>query len=522
LAEEKNPDLSTDTKKVDYYNQRVEELRKDRFEVAEIPAPAFDIAKRYAQQGVFQPFGMINFVDEPGKTKDQQFIDRAAERVIFGATHFVKELKNYTPDQLLDKGIDTFGSFERSDSVKALKDSTKMSFVTVKQGLEELNYAIQSGEEDAEDPFKNTSLKKLNPDDIGALLDSTIIKFVKELGLKRDDEARDQLYLENADRALSKITVQATDANVVKEAEYQERLRKAQQEDDLATSLMTSKSGSKVSTDKTKTEEKPAEIKSIETPVVPVTPAPTAAADTQNLKQETPLAPVVNQEAIPAQISETNLGMEKEPEVTAPPVQTTTETGPTVTETAQSPVTEIGKESTAEGEAMNFADNPMLSEFGKALGFSESDMQEVFGGAGASQIAQGLRGELTGNAPESVANIVNESTAEGVKQPEPPAPATKISEPTKMATPAPAATIPTPTPAAQENSAVSEPEKPAGETTPPPAAPATEEKKEETKAAEESKKEEDKTNAELLKVMKDILRTLQSPLIMTDATHKFH
>jgi hypothetical protein len=87
LAEEKNPDLSTDTKKVDYYNQRVEELRKDRFEVAEIPAPAFDIAKRYAQQGVFQPFGMINFVDEPGKTKDQQFIDRAAERVIFGTTH---------------------------------------------------------------------------------------------------------------------------------------------------------------------------------------------------------------------------------------------------------------------------------------------------------------------------------------------------------------------------------------------------------------------------------------------------
>jgi hypothetical protein len=521
LAEEKNPDLSTDTKKVDYYNQRVEELRKDRFEVAEIPAPAFDIAKRYAQQGVFQPFGMINFVDEPGKTKDQQFIDRAAERVIFGATHFVKELKNYTPDQLLDKGIDTFGSFERSDSVKALKDSTKMSFVTVKQGLEELNDAIQSGDEDVEDPFKNTSLKKLNPDDIGALLDSTIIKFVKELGLKRDDEARDQLYLENADRALSKITVQATDANVVKEAEYQERLRKAQQEDDLATSLMTSKSGSKVSTDKTKTEEKPAEIKSIETPVVPVTPAPTAAADTQNLKQEIPLAPVVNQEAKPAQISETNLGMEREPEVAAPPVQTTSETGPTVTETAQSPVTEIGKESTAEGEAMNFADNPMLSEFGKALGFSESDMQEVFGGAGASQIAQGLRGELTGKAPESVANLVNESTAEGVKQPET-ASATKVSEPTKMATPTPAATTPTPPPAVQENYMVSEPEKPAGEATPPPAAPATEEKKEETKAAEESKKEEDKTNAELLKVMKDILRTLQSPLITTDATHKFH
>jgi hypothetical protein len=67
-----------------------------------------------------------------------------------------------------------------------------MSFVTVKQGLEELNYSIQSGEEGAEDPFKNTSLKKLNPDDIGALLDSTIIKFIKELGLKRDDEERDK------------------------------------------------------------------------------------------------------------------------------------------------------------------------------------------------------------------------------------------------------------------------------------------------------------------------------------------
>lgn len=521
MAEEKNPDLSTDTKKVDYYKQRVEELRKDRFEVAEIPAPAFDVAKRYAQQGVFQPFGMINFVDEPGKTKDQQFIDRAAERVIFGATHFVKELKNYTPDQLLDKGIDTFGSFERSDSVKALKDSTKMSFVTVKQGLEELNYAIQSGEENAEDPFKNTPLKKLNPDDIGALLDSTIIKFVKELGLKRDDEARDQLYLENADRALSKIAIPATNANAVKEAEYQEKLKKAEQQESLETSLMVSKSGSKVSTDKTKTEEKPAEIKSIETPLVPVTPAPTVAADTQNLKQETPLAPVVNQEAKPAQISETNLDMEREPEATAPPVQTTTETGPTVTETAQSPVTEIGKESTGEGEAMNFADNPMLSEFGKALGFSESDMQEVFGGAGASQVAQGLRGELTGKASESAANIVKESTAEGVKSPEP-APATKVSEPTKMATPTPAATAPPPPPAAQENPAVSEPEKPAGETTPPPATPATEDKKDETKAAEETKKEEDKTNAELLKVMKDILRTLQSPLIMTDATHKFH
>jgi len=519
LAEEKNPDLSTDTKKVEYYNQRVEELRKDRFEVAEIPAPAFDIAKRYAQQGVFQPFGMINFVDEPGKTKDQGFIDRAAERVIFGATHFVKELKNYTPDQLLDKGIDTFGSFERSDSVKALKDSTKMSFVTVKQGLEELNDAIQSGEEGAEDPFKNTSLKKLNPDDIGALLDSTIIKFVKELGLKRDDEARDQLYLENADRALSKITVQATDTNVVKEAEYQERLKKAQQEDDLATSLMTSKSGAKVSTDKTKTEEKPAEVKSIETPVVPVTPAPAAAADTQNLKQETPLAPVVNQETKPEQISETNLGLEKEVETTPPPVQAITETGPTVTETAQAPVTETG--STDTGGSINFADNPMLSEFGKALGFSESDMQEVFGGSGADQIAKGLRSEITGRTPESATNAIKETAQETVKTQEP-APATKVSEPAKMATPAPAATPPPP-PAPQENPPAPVPENTAGETSQaPPPPPATEEKKDETKAAEETKKEEDKTNAELLKVMKDILRTLQGPLITTDGAHKFH
>jgi arsenate reductase-like glutaredoxin family protein len=55
----------------------------------------------------------------------------------------------------------------------------------------------------------------------------------------------------------------------------------------------------------------------------------------------------------------------------------------------------------------------------------------------------------------------------------------------------------------------------------------TEENKEttpapETKSMEDNKdKEQDQTNAELLKVMRDVLKTLQGPLIFTDGKHNF-
>lgn len=525
MAEDKNPDLSTDTKRVEYYNQKVEEFRKENPNVSEVSEKAFDSARSYAQQGVFPPLGFIAFPGDSEKhTPDEMGIGVAAGNVLFGAARFLDGLKKDSPGVLIEKGIDTYKGFDDSAAVNELTGATKMSFATVKEGFQEIQTAIRADDKDAEDPFeKSPVLSKLNPDEIENLLNSTVLKFIKELGLKREDKASDKLTLDRGEESFTKAkefaasveaagpqALETLKLNTKDDSEYMARLEKAKREDALMDSVTTSKTEVKVIQEIKKTEEKPEGIKATETPVPPPvqqTPAATSVAQ----REETPLLPV----------KEGNLNLAKEEEI-APIVQQTTATGPTVTETAQAPVTQIGKESTTKEEATNYADNPFILQLGKDLGFSKSDMKEVFGGVGASQITQGLREGLTGKTSESLANIVNESTAEGVKSPEP-APTTKVSEPTKMTTPAQATTTPPPSPtAAQENSAVSESEKPADKTTSP--SPVTDmgDKKDVAKANEEIKKEEDKTNAELLKVMKDILRTLQGPLITTDGIHKFH
>lgn len=532
MADEQYIDLSSDTKRVDYFNKQVEEYKKTKPEVAELSPVAFDMAKQYSLQRTFPPFGLISFPEEPGNPLgDPNKIKGAAEKVIFGTANFVKSLKSDSPETLIQRGIDTYKGFYDSTAVNSLLGSTKMSFANIRQGLEEVNDAIKADDPNPDDPFEGkAAFKNLKPEDISALLSSTVIKFIKEIGLKREDESNDNKYLENADKALSKIpkeetttkSVDVSKLNTAEDPEYMERMRKAREEDDLLNSLDISKSGAKIATSKPKTEAKPEGIKSIETPVTPPPATPATPAPT-------------TESAPPTQIKETNLNLEKEEEKTTP-IQPATQTGktgaentqalakeeevPTVTQTAQAPVTETGKTNTG-GTGINFEDNPMLSEFGKALGFSAADMQEVFGGSGADEISKGLREGITGRTSEPVTNTVKETTPEAVKTQEP-APATKVSEPAKIATSAPAATPPPPPAQAQEKTTASEPEKPAGESTPAPPPPAAEEKKDETKAAEETKKEEDKTNAELLKVMKDILRTLQGPLITTDGTHKFH
>lgn len=563
MAEEQYHDLSTDTKRVEYYNKRVEELKKENPDVADAPKPAFDMARQYAQHSVFPPFGFIAFPEDPKNPMgDEMGIGIAAGRVLFGAARFINDLKKESPENLIQKGIDTYKGFDDSTAVNELTGATRMSFATVKEGLQEIQVAIRADDKSADDPFEDSPiLSKLKPDDIENLLDSTVLKFIKEIGLKRADETSDKPILDRGEASFVKAKELAAKTNPIApknisesklntkdDPEYMARLEKSRKEDELMESLITSKSGARIAGSK-KVEAKPEGIKAAETPVTaqPATPAQPAAAQTVIEKSQTNVtnnnvtsnavsvlqdpdanpAPILKSEA-PAKAPEVKqespapaaIKQETTPASTNPPIEAK------VSESA--PVALGDKSSVSDDET------PLLKMLGESMGMKADDIAKMFAGK-EDQLQKGLDLTFPGEPQETpiaqaqptVADRVTEKAAEQTQKITQQAAnitaATRISEPVKMAepaTPEPQKTETpenvTETPAVQVSQESSESaQSVSGETT-------KESPTSETKpSGDTTSKEAQSTNDELLKVMKEVLKTLQGPLIVTESTPKF-
>jgi len=153
--------------------------------------------------------------------------------------------------------------------------------------------------------------------------------------------------------------------------------------------------------------------------------------------------------------------------------------------------------------------NPLYCESDAINQATEEILQNPDLAAKASTVVQNLtqNESVPTEAKEQVANVVSQATPMVEQTPVPPV----EQQPATPPPPSPQ----TPAPSPQE-----EPEK-TSETK------AQEEKQKsaaeaETKAADESRKDEDqRINGELLKTMREILKVLQGPLIVTDNTHKF-
>jgi hypothetical protein len=565
LAEEQYHDLSTDTKRVEYYNKRVEELKKENPDVADAPKAAFDMARQYAQHSVFPPFGFIAFPEDPKNLLgDEKGIEIAADRVLFGAARFINDLKKESPENLIQKGIDTYKGFDDSTAVNELTGATRMSFATVKGGLQEIQAAIRAEDKSADDPFEDSPiLSKLKPDDIENLLDSTVLKFIKEIGLKRVDETNDKPILDKGEASFVKAKELAAKTNPITpkkisesklntkdDPEYMARLEKARKEDEMMDALTTGRNGAKIAGSK-RVEAKPEGIKATETPVT--TPPATPAASTQEasknelvalssnvtnnvtnnstsvlqdqdaksapiLKSETPaVTPEAKSAAAPAAIKQ-----EATPTSANPPIE------------AKSTPVALREKSLVSDE-----ETPLLQMLGDSIGMKPDDIAKMFAGK-EENLQKGLDLTFGGESQQEASQGVSQATSAGTQQmsavnPIPAAisqaqkataqattisSATKISEPVKMTEPAPAPTkqespAPPPAPvptttitesASEETSAEKTKETPASETKP---------------AEDTTSKDAGPSNDDLLKVMREILKTLQGPLIVTESTPKF-
>ena len=558
MAEEQHPDLSTDTKRVEHFNKKVEEFKKESPDTAEVSKEAFDIARQYAQQSVFPPFGIIAFPEDSKKhTPDEMGIGIAAGNVLFGASRFINSLKKDTPETLIEKGIDTYKGFDDSVAVNSLAGSTKMSFAEIREGMSIVNAAIRADDKDAEDPFEdNAALKKLTPDEIDALLESTVIKFVKELGLKRDEEA-DKLYLESGESALAKIpaaaavettvnkTLDPTKLNTKDDPEYMARLEKAKREDELMDSLYG------IKTDK----KKPAETATKKEEVKPVAVAQTPAETNPPVAQITPKAepPAENKNVENNVVEKTQTSVTNNITNVAATQQTATkiEEAPVVkSESTQSPLSppEISNETKPEpaipiGNSMVSDDEtPLLKMLGESTGMSADEIAKMFAnnpeglntGLDLTFASETTQASALQGSPQAISKSVQESiTQEGqvttgaIQQSiaEPVAAiksaATKVSEPVKMSTvaeppvaqPQPETSAETTAPAEVSAEAPTQTQSGAESNISPAS---------ETKPAESTTNtEQGQNNDELLRVMKEVLKTLQGPLIFTDSSPRF-
>jgi hypothetical protein len=570
LAEDQYLDLSTDTKRVEHFNKKVEEFRKENSDVADAPKQAFDLARQYAQHSVFPPFGFIAFPEDPKNLMgDEMGIGIAAGRVLFGAARFLDGLKKDSPGDLIHKGIDTYKGFDDSTAVNDLTGATRMSFATVKDGLQEIKSAISADDKEAEDPFeKSPILSKLKPDDIENLLDSTVLKFIKELGLKRADEASDKPILDKGEVSFTKAkelaaktnpiaptNIEASKLNTKDDPEYMARLEKAKKEDALMDSLDTNKAGAKISPrEGKKTEAKPEGIRATETPVntptsatTQTTPAPTVIEKSQtnvtNNTTSNAVSVTKDPDAKPEPIlkSETQVKQEAPKPIVTKQDATPASTNPPIEakNAGTAPVGLGNKSSVSDDET------PLLKMLGESMGMSADDIAKMFAGKEDNlqkglDLTFGSEAETTGiksDQPENSAKflpdepkstIVEKASNATVGQAQKVAQqataistATKTSEPVKIAEAAPTPkqeSTPEPTPEPTPPAPV-QPEQTNTEST------GTESKESpslETKTPEDStNKEAGPSNDDLLKVMKEILKTLQGPLIVTESTPKY-
>lgn len=497
MAEENKQDLSTDSQVIDYFNRRIEEVKENDPELSTLSPVAFGVAKQYGQASVF-PFGLIGF---PESAKNPNEIDDYVQRVIQGSIDFTQRLKTGEASELIASGIENFKGFRESNAANDFLAATRTTFETAKSNLLELKSAERNAEENVENPFENNpAFKKMTSDDIQSLLSFTMLNFLKEIGISRDavTEERDRYFFESGQKAFElaqgsvATTVQTEPQRL--NTEEDRALAEAKRKEAEETALLSSKSGSNATTQSGTSNVVTSSNQPVTAQPVVVTPATTTIVE----KTQTTVV-----ERNPLEREE------------VPVVAQTTSAGTNLVEQAQAPVTP-----TPTNTEIDYSDNPLLRQLGRNLGFTRAQMKEMFGGESGAKIAEGLKNSLKEEVVP-VANTVQEtkeilSTSNGPV-------ATRVSEPVKMAEQVTPPPPPPPAPATEVTPVPVSTLEAANTTSTPETSENKGETKDETKPSQETmNKEESTTNSELLRVMKQILITLQGPLITTDGGHKFH
>ncbi len=491
------------SEQVDVFNKQLSDKKASDPLLGSAPPEALDIAIGQARREVIpKSFGAAMFEIPEGKDPNQ-YINLITDNIVSTAVENFKYLSYQSP-QYLSGWVQNRPSFKDSKAYADLKAITKTEFDTIENGISDL--------EMGESPdFRNKDLNKISSHNLQQILDSTVLGFLKEIGIQRapGSAPSDGYILDGAKEVF----------------------------DFLAKSLVPPPPKP----------EQPAPAVTTTTPQTPVEAAEPA---------QTPAAPPAE---IPATVTTAQQEIVK-PETPAVPTEPTntqpppTET-PTVVQQAQTNVTNItNQNNVTSSEPKTFGaattrqftkeESPLLSMLGEQLGMNAGEIANMFAGADVATfdqaIAQSFGGEGQNIAQPAEAILQNPdlaataataaTTVESLVQNENIPPQVKeqvanvVSQTTQIAEPTPQAPVEqqAPPPPPQET-----PQKTEAEAEKSPESKAQEENNKasadaETKASEDTKREEDqKTNTELLRVMREILKTLQGPLIFTDNTHKF-
>jgi hypothetical protein len=188
-------ELKTDTQKVEFYNKKIEELRAKAEETKDLSKIAADLVMGDARSNIFPPFGFINFIKTPDI--DEKGIEKLAEQTIKGTAPYIDRLEKSAPNILEKYGIQEEKEFLDSKANTELNSITKTDFKTIKVGIED--------KEDGEADFENKSLEKLSGPDLQSILDTSILKFLKEIGVKREKESEDNLIISKGESVIKSL-----------------------------------------------------------------------------------------------------------------------------------------------------------------------------------------------------------------------------------------------------------------------------------------------------------------------------
>lgn len=489
--------LSTEQGRFDFYKKKLEEEKGTVPELAAAPPKVVELAMSEANRDIFPPMGFINFNKMPEGVDEEKFIGHKVDDILRGTVQYIHELESQPPGYLGGWGISNLQIYKESDASKELVAKTKASYSKLEEEMSNI--------EDGEKPeFDNPAMNKLSSNDISNLLDSSILGFLKEIGVQRNDAStaeRDNSILESSQKIYDFLTKGSTGAQAEPQIQGE------------AT---------------TKTEEA-VKIKEPET-LEPVTTSPIAPTEIPQTPQAT----------ITEKIQDTVVE-KAQPPIEAPktevvqPVQNTesTQTSTIATpQTADQPVSQSTQETPTESvpTTESSVSTPFLDMLASSSGMTSDEIAKMFQSEGGMEkLQQGLDLSLPGSSEGLVQETVNtgelaavEEGAQTLNQTQTSQIASKVSETVKMAEPIqPSPTAPIIQPTDTINSTTPEPSASQEQNVSP------EEVKEksadpETKSTEESKNNDPgQTNDELLKVMKDVLKALQGPLIVTDGKHNF-
>lgn len=507
-------DLSTDTKKVEEYNKEIGEAKKDsKIDASEV---AFNIALSAARSEVFPPFGLISF--KPDQATDDKSMKSLVDQTIKGAQNFYNgKFASAGAEHLIYEDVITSNPvFKQSKAVTELEAKTKSDFKEIKS-------VIDSKKDDPNEKTGDKPVDKLSESSLTSILASTMVDFLKEIGVKRENaEAGDKYNKETGGEALKQLETASKPAAAP--APASPAAPAAATVAPAISPIAEAKTSSETNQLKEPIAGNASPITAPAAPQsLPTTKPPVSVSNTQTNVTNTGGATTTNTNNVSVKSETTQIATAATPaQPAALPAAATTP--------AATPAPAGGEE--IEG-------GPISSALFSALGMSAEEGQAIFKGGNPANIESAISqtfspsAAVTSTAPTAIQsaaasaqNAVATARTEtkAITEAAKPAEAAKIvkGEATKITNQA-VPKMEQPKPPTEEAKAEPAAEQEAPSTTG--NAPSSENKQEpasETKNESSSKNEEsENVNSQLLNVMEEILKTLRGPLIFSEDRPRF-